>query len=411
MLSDMAKPELRRRLTRLVPALVLPLMLWACASAPVDEWRSDTEQSLDRADQQRRLADYSGAQKVYERILTSPADPADEQAVVRARLGRADCRLNLGMNAAGRLDAQMALSALRADELDAQASLAPLLAEAEQLLGDAELAAGRSGVARPHYTRAMELVDSPTEQDLLWYRLYLCARQENRPDAGEMHSKVRERVRPEYVRLDARFLNVQRALGAPLPELLAAPAQVATTSASGLHIRSRTTWRAASPRANRDRMTRINRVTLHHSGTKFDSLSEEATAGQLRSIQRYHQASNGWADIAYHYVIDPAGRIWEGRDLRWQGAHAGNHELNLGNIGVCILGDYEVQRMSHAQTTSLYRLLQSLRDEHGVPKNAFYTHREIREANHFGSTLCPGHELTLALDRFRTSRTGLLAGP
>ena len=158
-------------------------------------------------------------------------------------------------------------------------------------------------------------------------------------------------------------------------------------------------------------MTRINRVTLHHSGTKFDSLSEEATAGQLRSIQRYHQASNGWADIAYHYVIDPAGRIWEGRDLRWQGAHAGNHELNLGNIGVCILGDYEVQRMSHAQTTSLYRLLQSLRDEHGVPKNAFYTHREIREANHFGSTLCPGHELTLALDRFRTSRTGLLAGP
>ena len=57
MLSDMAKPEIRRRLTRLVPTLVLPLMLWACASAPVDEWRSDAEQSLDRADQQRRLAD------------------------------------------------------------------------------------------------------------------------------------------------------------------------------------------------------------------------------------------------------------------------------------------------------------------------------------------------------------------
>ena len=393
-------------LNKALAALAVMLLAAACTSAPAVDSVSPQDRDLDRADLMRRMGDYAGALPMYIAELGRSTDSDLDHRSIRARLGRADCRLNLGQTAGGRLDSEMARSALQAEDLEAQTSLAPLLAEAEQLLGDSELALGHPHQARPHYTRALELVDTPSEEDLLWYRLYLCARQERRADAADVHRKIRDRSRPEFARLDQRFLNARKHdQPAPLPAVPRLPSASAASSGDALGVRPRSSWRPAPIRSNKDAMSKIDRVTLHHSGTRFDSLESGVTASQLRSIQHHHQASNGWADIAYHYVVDRAGRIWEGRSLCWQGAHAGNHELNRGNIGVCVLGDYRSQQLTQAQTDSLLRLFESIRTKYTISRSRFYTHREIREQNQAGSTICPGNELTHLMQRFRSDRT------
>jgi len=396
--------DLARRALLAVAVVLLAVAAGACSSVPAVDPASPQELRLAKADRMRLLGDYAGALQIYLDELDSSTGADLDRTAIRARLGRADCRLNLGQEAAGRLDAELVLSALRAADVEAPSALAPLLAEAEQLLGDADLSLGRPHQARPHYTRALDLVDTPGEQDLLWYRLYLCARQEHRPDAAEVHRNIRNRSHPEFARLDRRFLNAREdARKTVPPEPVPALPQVAAQAdaLAGLGVQPRSSWRAAPPRANKDAMTRIHRVTLHHSGTRFDSLEAGVTASRLRSIQRHHQASNGWADIAYHYVVDRAGRIWEGRALRWQGAHAGNQELNRGNIGVCVLGDFGSQRLTQDQAESLLHLLEALRTHYRIPRGGFLTHQEIRERNQAGSTVCPGSELTHLLHRFR----------
>jgi hypothetical protein len=42
-------------------------------------------------------------------------------------------------------------------------------------------------------------------------------------------------------------------------------------------------------------------------------------------------------DIGYHYIVDRSGAIWQGRRIRYQGAHA-RGSANNGNIGIVLLG-------------------------------------------------------------------------
>ena len=40
----------------------------------------------------------------------------------------------------------------------------------------------------------------------------------------------------------------------------------------------------------------------------------------------------------YHYIIDPFGRIWEGRDIQYKGSHTTGYN---NDIGILVLGDFE----------------------------------------------------------------------
>jgi peptidoglycan hydrolase-like protein with peptidoglycan-binding domain len=55
-----------------------------------------------------------------------------------------------------------------------------------------------------------------------------------------------------------------------------------------------------------------------------------------QQIQNYHMDSNGWDDIGYNFLVDRAGRVYEGRGWNIQGAHATGH--NVTHIGVCFIG-------------------------------------------------------------------------
>ena len=91
------------------------------------------------------------------------------------------------------------------------------------------------------------------------------------------------------------------------------------------------------------------------------------------------------------------GRVWEGRPITYQGAHAGNHELNRANVGVALLGNFNVQALPGAQETALRQLLASLVARYHVPLSAIKGHCHMR------ATDCPGWAVKAVLPGIVTS--------
>lgn len=163
-------------------------------------------------------------------------------------------------------------------------------------------------------------------------------------------------------------------------------------------------------------MGRPWRITVHHEGAEAEwTTNAEEVAHRLRSITRVHERAPGRGglgagDLAYHFVIDRAGRIWEGRSLAWQGAHAGNAAANAGNIGIVLLGNFDLQRPSPQQLRSLRRLLDDLRRRYQISPEHIYGHNEIKARYGLPPTRCPGRYLSAWLEEYRNRAAGVRAG-
>jgi hypothetical protein len=129
----------------------------------------------------------------------------------------------------------------------------------------------------------------------------------------------------------------------------------------------------------------------------FTSTSKSAAAARLELIRKAHlgRKDGHWGDIGYHYAIDPAGRLWEGRSLKWQGAHV--KARNEGNIGVVVLGNYEKQSLNRAQSAAIEATLKLLMKKHNVPVSRVRTHQE------WAATACPGKSLQRLMVNLRRS--------
>ncbi|MFW6038876.1 MAG: peptidoglycan recognition family protein [bacterium] len=133
-------------------------------------------------------------------------------------------------------------------------------------------------------------------------------------------------------------------------------------------------------------MDGINRITVHHEGwTPVWFTDYQRTAKRIEHDRHIHVDDRGWGDIGYHYIIDRAGRVWEGRDLRYQGAHVSEH--NEHNLGIMCLGNFDRQKPTEAQLRTLIDTLQTLRKTYSVPVSRIYTHQELTP------TRCPGSNL------------------
>lgn len=151
-------------------------------------------------------------------------------------------------------------------------------------------------------------------------------------------------------------------------------------------ILSRQTWSSSGPVLSRaNRMGKIRSLTIHHDGmSPFTSTLYDDTARRLEAIRASH-VNKGWADIGYHYAIDPAGRVWACRPESLQGAHVKDH--NPGNIGILVLGNYEHHRPTAATKATLDSLIATQMDTRHLTINRVFTHRE------WASTACPGRHL------------------
>ena len=184
--------------------------------------------------------------------------------------------------------------------------------------------------------------------------------------------------------------DLRRLLGA---RAVAVPAAVPQPAAMDLAVQPRSAWSAiAADKTNVEPMQPIDRVTIHHSAVYFRDTRPSTCAAQIQRIQREHMTQNGWGDVGYHFLIDPSGRIWQGRELRFQGAHAGGD----GNVGICLLGNFmrprrgqaRGQEPTRAQVESMRQLVAELMRLHRFGPDAVFCH------HNFKNTECPGELMT-----------------
>ena len=108
-------------------------------------------------------------------------------------------------------------------------------------------------------------------------------------------------------------------------------------------------------------------VVVHHSATQDPHLYEATEL--IQSFYDLHTGpERGWNDIAYNFLIDPDGGVWEGREGSLSGPVAG--DATGGNQGfsqlVCVIGHYSESELSEESRESLVTLLAWLADRYAI---------------------------------------------
>lgn len=195
-------------------------------------------------------------------------------------------------------------------------------------------------------------------------------------------------------------------------------------------ILPRSAWQAP-PEDHRSKslqpMGTVRHVSVHH--TAVDKLRGDGTPeAELQIIQRGHRDDNQWGDIAYHFLIAPDGRIFEGRSTEYA-PNSGTRYLSeeqwrdnsiftadeferdpanvgvggttfvpesttgprpgnvAGHITICFLGNFMGAEPTDAAKKTFIPLCAYLLRKHNLVIEDVWLHREV------ASTLCPGNVL------------------
>ena len=125
----------------------------------------------------------------------------------------------------------------------------------------------------------------------------------------------------------------------------------------------------------------VTKLVVHHSAT------DKATT-TINSIERGHR-ERGFVQIGYHKVIEGSGVIRNGRPESIQGAHA--RGANLGSLGVCVVGNFEIEVPNTAQIDSLVNVLTKWCIDNGIDHTKIYGHYNVPGGT--TPTVCPGRNL------------------
>lgn len=155
---------------------------------------------------------------------------------------------------------------------------------------------------------------------------------------------------------------IAAATGATLASVAAA------APARGLAINPRSSWGSDLPPKGPLDAEDVKFLIVHHSASQNGHTAADVPA-ILRSWYHFHTGPDkGWNDIAYNFVIDSEGGIWEARAGSLDGPVAG--DATGGNQGftqlVAIIGDYNAAHPTQASLTSLVQLLAWLADRYGI---------------------------------------------
>ena len=127
----------------------------------------------------------------------------------------------------------------------------------------------------------------------------------------------------------------------------------------------------------------IEHITVHHTAVTLSSNTE--APDRARQHQGYHQ-SLGWPDLAYHYLIDANGHVYEGRPVDAVGDTATDYDPT-GHFFVCCEGYFTSQEITPAQYESMIKMLAWGAAEFGIEPASIRGHRDV------ASTTCPGDNL------------------
>jgi hypothetical protein len=146
-------------------------------------------------------------------------------------------------------------------------------------------------------------------------------------------------------------------------------------------------------------------IVVHHSAT---------AAGGARAFDAAHRAK-GWDELGYDFVIGNGTDTGDGQvevGPRWIKQKWGAHDKTPDNyynehgIGICLVGNFDVQRPTAAQLRSLLRLSSYLMRTYHISANRIFGHGETK------STDCPGRMLNMTELRRLAAQSAMAdAGP
>lgn len=174
------------------------------------------------------------------------------------------------------------------------------------------------------------------------------------------------------------------------------PATTATTSTTAtrtppavrIEALCRDAWRAAAPQGEFT-PHEIERLTVHHTARLLPD-NRNAPAAVL-GHQRFHQVDRGWPDIAYHFIVDLEGNVYECRPVDAVGDTGTNYDPT-GHFLVCCEGNFNEQELPAAQETALVNVLAWASVKYEAAATTIRGHRDL------AATTCPGDNLYPAIE-------------
>lgn len=129
---------------------------------------------------------------------------------------------------------------------------------------------------------------------------------------------------------------------------------------------------------------KINGIVIHHTAGRAPAEADEAMI--LKNIQNYHMAERKWGDIAYHLLITPSGKVYEGRNPKFAGDSGTKYDTN-GRLMICFLGTYDKHLPSPVARHTLKKILKAKLAEYKLQEKDICCHRDLAQTD------CPGNAL------------------
>lgn len=125
------------------------------------------------------------------------------------------------------------------------------------------------------------------------------------------------------------------------------------------------------------------KIIVHHSASTI-------AGDQFTLINSWHKERNfplgsHGLYVGYHYVIEKSGEIKQAREEEEEGAHAVGQ--NRQSIGICLAGNFDVERPTKAQEYSLCWLLGDIFARRPIKMSEIWPHRAFANKSCFGYNL------------------------
>ncbi len=170
---------------------------------------------------------------------------------------------------------------------------------------------------------------------------------------------------------------------------------------------------------------------VHHSATP-NGYTQDRAVEYLRSFYRYHTSpAKGWADIAYNFLVDAYGRIFEGRTGSIGKPIRGDATGGSQGFALlcCFVGDHSVEPPTREAVDGMAALLAWLAQQYNIdtspgakaefesrgsnlhPRGKIVETATITGHRHMSRTTCPGNAANLIVDgRLPKMVTALVVG-
>lgn len=131
----------------------------------------------------------------------------------------------------------------------------------------------------------------------------------------------------------------------------------------------------------KSRSSKWKYITLHHSAT---------LGGNAERFDRDHYR-RGMGGLFYHFVIGNGTLSGDGEievGWRWRKQKSVDRPFD---IQICLVGNFNTQKVNNAQFDSLVKLISVLRQQYGIPLNSIRKHKDVGRK----ITECPGDNFPL----------------